>query len=241
MVISNERLQAVQADIKEAVTKRDSHHIVNQNGEVMLLAVSKAQSAEKLREAWEAGQTRFGENYLQEALNKQAELADLKIEWHFIGPIQSNKTQPIAQHFSWVHGVDRLKIAQRLNDARPADLPPLQICLQVNISGEDSKSGVAPNELLELVGTVSALPKLTLRGLMTIPEPTDDESLQRQQFKQMRLLLNDLKKEGVVLDTLSMGMSSDYRIAIEEGATIVRIGSAIFGARPAKVTLEDSH
>ncbi len=241
MVISNERLQAVQADIKEAVTKRDTHHIVNQNGEVMLLAVSKAQSAEKLREAWEAGQTRFGENYLQEALNKQAELADLKVEWHFIGPIQSNKTQPIAQHFSWVHGVDRLKIAQRLNDARPADLPPLQICLQVNISGEDSKSGVAPNELLELVGTVSALPKLTLRGLMTIPEPTDDESLQRQQFKQMRLLLNDLKKEGFVLDTLSMGMSSDYKIAIEEGATIVRIGSAIFGARPAKVMLEDTN
>ena len=241
MVISNERLQAVQADIKEAVTKRDSHHIVNQNGEVMLLAVSKAQSAEKLREAWEAGQTRFGENYLQEALNKQAELADLKIEWHFIGPIQSNKTQPIAQHFSWVHGVDRLKIAQRLNDARPADLPPLQICLQVNISGEDSKSGVAPNELLELVETVSALPKLTLRGLMTIPEPTDDETVQRQQFKQMRVLLNDLKKEGVVLDTLSMGMSSDYKIAIEEGATIVRIGSAIFGARPAKVMLEDTN
>ena len=241
MVISNERLQAVQADIKEAVTKRDSHHIVNQNGEVMLLAVSKAQSAEKLREAWEAGQTKFGENYLQEALNKQAELADLKIEWHFIGPIQSNKTQPIAQHFSWVHGVDRLKIAQRLNDARPAYLTPLQICLQVNISGEDSKSGVAPSELLELVETVSALPKLTLRGLMTIPEPTDDESLQRQQFKKMRLLLNDLKKEGFVLDTLSMGMSSDYKIAIEEGATIVRIGSAIFGARPAKVMLEDTN
>jgi pyridoxal phosphate enzyme (YggS family) len=241
MVISNERLQAVQADIKEAVTKRDSHHIVNQNGEVMLLAVSKAQSAEKLREAWEAGQTKFGENYLQEALNKQAELADLKIEWHFIGPIQSNKTQPIAQHFSWVHSVDRLKIAQRLNDARPAYLPPLQICLQVNISGEDSKSGVAPSELLELVETVSALPKLTLRGLMTIPEPTDDESLQRQQFKKMRLLLNDLKKEGFVLDTLSMGMSSDYKIAIEEGATIVRIGSAIFGARPAKVMLEDTN
>jgi pyridoxal phosphate enzyme (YggS family) len=241
MVLSNERLQAVQADIKDAVTKRDTHHIVNQNGEVMLLAVSKAQSAEKLREAWDAGQTRFGENYLQEALYKKAELADLKIEWHFIGPIQSNKTQLIAQHFSWVHGVDRLKIAQRLNDARSADLPPLEICLQVNISGEDSKSGVAPNELLELAETVSALPKLTLRGLMTIPEPTDDETVQRQQFKQMRVLLNDLKKEGVVLDTLSMGMSSDYKIAIEEGATIVRIGSAIFGARPAKVTLEDTN
>ena len=241
MVISNERLQAVQADIKKAVTKRDTEHIVNQTGEVTLLAVSKAQTAEKLREAYEAGQTKFGENYLQEALNKQAELADLNIEWHFIGPIQSNKTQLIAQHFTWVHGVDRLKIAQRLSDARPADLPPLQICLQVNISGETSKSGVTPNELLDLVRTVCALPKLTLRGLMTIPEPTDDEALQHQQFKQMRDLLNDLNKEGFALNTLSMGMSSDYKVAIEEGATIIRVGSAIFGARPAKVTLEDSN
>ncbi len=241
MVISNERLQAVQADIKKAVAKRNTQHIVNQNGEVTLLAVSKAQTVKKLRDAYEAGQKKFGENYLQEALNKQANLADLNIEWHFIGPIQSNKTQPIAQHFSWVHGVDRLKIAQRLNDARPDDLPPLQICLQVNIGGEASKSGVAPNELLDLVRIVSVLPKITLRGLMTIPEPTDDEAVQRQQFKQMRFLLNDLKKEGVVLDTLSMGMSSDYKIAIEEGATIVRIGSAIFGARPAKFTLEDTN
>lgn len=239
MVISTERLQAVQADIKDAVTKRDTQHIVNQNGEVTLLAVSKAQSSEKLREAYEAGQRKFGENYLQEALNKQAELEDLNIEWHFIGPIQSNKTQPIAQHFSWVHGVDRLKIAQRLSDARPADLPPLQICLQVNISGEDSKSGVAPNALFELVQAVATLPKLRLRGLMTIPEPTNDEALQHQQFKQMYDLLNHLKKEGFALDTLSMGMSSDYKIAIEEGATIVRVGSAIFGARPAKNTLED--
>jgi pyridoxal phosphate enzyme (YggS family) len=241
MNISTQRLQSVQADIQQTVTKRGTQHIVNQNGEVTLLAVSKAQTAEKLREAYQAGQTKFGENYLQEALNKQIELADLNIEWHFIGPIQSNKTQPIAQHFSWVHGVDRLKIAQRLNDARPADLPPLQICLQINISGEASKSGIAPNELLDLVKAVAALPKLTLRGLMTIPEPTDDEALQRQQFKQMRDWLNGLKKEGFALDTLSMGMSSDYKIAIEEGATIVRIGSAIFGARPAKVTLEDKN
>jgi len=241
MVISNERLQAVQADIKKAVTKRDTEHIVNQTGEVTLLAVSKAQTAEKLREAYEAGQTKFGENYLQEALNKQAELADLNIEWHFIGPIQSNKTQLIAQHFTWVHGVDILKIAQRLSDARPADLPPLQICLHVNISGETSKSGVTPNELLDLVRTVCALPKLTLRGLMTIPEPTDDEALQHQQFKQMRDLLNDLNKQGFALNTLSMGMSSDYKVAIEEGATIIRVGSAIFGARPTKVTLEDSN
>ena len=241
MSLSAKHLQAVQDDIKEAVTKRDTLHIINQQGEVTLLAVSKAQHAEKLREAYEAGQTKFGENYLQEALNKQVELKDLDIEWHFIGPIQSNKTQPIAQHFSWVHGVDRLKIAQRLSDARPADLAPLQICLQVNISGEASKSGVAPNELLDLVKAVAALPRLNLRGLMTIPEPTDDEAVQRQQFKQMRNLLNGFKKEGFALDTLSMGMSSDYKIAIEEGATIVRIGSAIFGARPAKVTLEDTN
>jgi hypothetical protein len=239
MSLSTEHLQAVQDDIEEAVTKRDTPNIVNHNGHVTLLAVSKAQAAEKLRRTYEAGQTKFGENYLQEALNKQAELADLKIEWHFIGPIQSNKTQPIAQHFSWVHGVDRLKIAQRLSDARPVELPPLQICLQVNISGEASKSGVTPNELLDLVKVISALPKLTLRGLMTIPEPTDNEALQRQQFKQMRDLLNDLKKQGFTLDTLSMGMSSDYKIAIEEGATIVRIGSAIFGARPVKTTPEN--
>ena len=232
-------LQAVQADIAEAVTKRDTRHIINQDGEVTLLAVSKAQSAEKLREAYEAGQTKFGENYLQEALNKQAELADLSIEWHFIGPIQSNKTQPIAQHFSWVHGVDRIKIAQRLSDARPAELPSLQICLQVNISGEASKSGVAPSELLALVKMIKSLPQLTLRGLMTIPEPTNDEALQRQQFKQMRELLQNLNKEGYALDTLSMGMSNDYKVAIEEGATMVRVGSAIFGARPAKDILED--
>lgn len=241
MVISNKRLQAVQADIRTAVTKRGTQHIVNQTGEVTLLAVSKAQTAEKLREAYEAGLTKFGENYLQEALTKQAELKDLNIEWHFIGPIQSNKTQLIAQHFAWVHGIDRLKIAQRLSDARHVDLPPLQICLQVNISGEASKSGVAPEELFALVEAVSALPKLTLRGLMTIPEPTDDETLQRQQFKQMRDLLNDLNKKGFGLNTLSMGMSNDFKIAIEEGATIVRVGSAIFGARPAKLNLECSH
>ena len=241
MSLSTEHLQAVQDDIKEAVTKRDTQKVVNLDGSVTLLAVSKAQPAQKLREAYAAGQTTFGENYLQEALNKQVELKDLNIEWHFIGPIQSNKTQPIAQHFSWVHGVDRLKIAQRLSDARPADLAPLQICLQVNISGEASKSGVAPNELLDLVKAVASLPKLSLRGLMTIPEPTDDEALQRQQFKHMRDLLNSLKNEGFALDTLSMGMSSDYKIAIEEGATMVRVGSAIFGARPAKVTLEDTN
>ena len=241
MNISTQRLQAVKADIDKALTKRGTQHIVNQDGHVTLAAVSKTQSADKVREAYQAGQTAFGENYLQEALNKQVALADLAIEWHFIGPIQSNKTQPIAQHFSWVHGVDRLKVAQRLNDARPAALPPLQICLQVNISGESTKSGIAPDALAELVKTVSTLPKLKLRGLMSIPEPTDDKALQRQQFQQMRHLLNALVKQGYAMDTLSMGMSGDYQIAIEEGATIVRIGSAIFGARPAKITLEDPH
>jgi len=214
----------------------DNEHIVNKTGEVTLLAVSKAQPAEKLREAFVAGQKQFGENYLQEALNKQAELSDLPIEWHFIGPIQSNKTQPIAQHFSWVHGVDRLKIAQRLNDARPAELAPLQICLQVNTSGEASKSGITPDELPALATAIKDMPRLQLRGLMTIPEPTEDENLQRQRFQQMHALLEDLNKNGAGLDTLSMGMSNDYALAVQEGATIVRVGSAIFGARPPKVS-----
>jgi pyridoxal phosphate enzyme (YggS family) len=241
MTLIQDRLQAVQNDIQQAMTIRDravgdNEHIVNKTGEVTLLAVSKAQPAEKLREAFAAGQKQFGENYLQEALNKQAELSDLSIEWHFIGPIQSNKTQPIAQHFSWVHGVDRLKIAQRLNDARPAELAPLQICLQVNTSGEASKSGITPDELPALAAAIKGMPRLQLRGLMTIPEPTEDENLQRQRFQQMRALLEDLNKNGAGLDTLSMGMSNDYALAVQEGATIVRVGSAIFGARPPKVS-----
>ncbi|MEN9725582.1 MAG: putative enzyme [Pseudomonadota bacterium] len=244
MTLIQERLQAVQSHIKQAMTNRDSQHILNKTGEVTLLAVSKAQPAEKLREAFMAGQKQFGENYLQEALNKQTELTDLAIEWHFIGPIQSNKTQPIAQHFSWVHGVDRLKIAQRLNDARPPELPPLQICLQVNISGETSKSGANPDELVSLASAIQDMPHLQLRGLMTIPEPTDNQALQRERFQQMRTLLENLNKDWVLnknptpLDTLSMGMSNDYVLAIEEGANIVRVGSAIFGARPSKTINE---
>ena len=241
MIEIKQQLQAIQADIEKSIAKRDTHHVVNQSGGVTLLSVSKGQPAQKLREAYEAGQSKFGENYLQEALNKQSELQDLNIEWHFIGPIQSNKTQLIAQHFNWVHGVDRLKIAQRLNDARPSDCLPLQICLQVNISGEASKSGIAPSELINLVKDVSALPRLALRGLMTIPEPTQDAAMKHAQFRQMRELLKNLIKQGYALDTLSMGMSSDYQIAIEEGATIIRVGSAIFGARPAKITPEDSN
>ncbi|NCA27251.1 MAG: YggS family pyridoxal phosphate-dependent enzyme, partial [Methylophilaceae bacterium] len=205
MTLISERLQTVQANIAQAMTMRGSQHIVNQSGEVILLAVSKAQPAESLRLAYAAGQRLFGENYLQEALNKQVELNDLNIEWHFIGPIQSNKTQPIAQHFDWVHGVDRLKIAQRLNDARPANLGALQICLQINISGEDSKSGIDPSELVPLANAIQQMPNLKLRGLMTIPESTSDEHLQRKRFTQMRELLENLNKNGHGLDTLSMG------------------------------------
>jgi hypothetical protein len=219
-----ENLASIKAKINQSIEISNAHQ------EVKLVAVSKTQSIPALREAYAAGQTCFGENYLQEALNKQTELSDLRIEWHFIGPIQSNKTQLIAKNFDWVHGVDRLKIAQRLSDAR-ANQMPLQICLQVNISGEDSKSGVHPDELPALAQEVMKLPNIKLRGLMTIPAPTEDKSIQRAQLIKMRSLLKQLNQLGHQLDTLSMGMSSDYMIAIEEGATMVRVGSAIFGAR----------
>jgi len=202
---------------------------------VQLLAVSKTFGADAVLEAIAAGQGAFGENYLQEALDKIAAVAaaqpDAAVEWHFIGPIQSNKTRPLATHFDWVHTVDRLKIAQRLSEQRPADLPPLHVCLQVNISGEASKSGVAPEELLPLARAVAALPNLKLRGLMAIPEPETDVLKQRAAFARLRALLEQANAEGLQLDTLSMGMSADLAAAIAEGATIVRIGSAIFGAR----------
>ncbi len=198
---------------------------------VTLCAVSKAQPATAIRAAYDAGQTVFGENYLQEALQKQAELDDCAIAWHFIGPIQSNKTQPIARHFDWVHSVDRLKIAQRLSDARPSDLPPLNICLQVNISEEASKSGASGQELLELALNIKQLPHLQLRGLMAIPAPCSDFEQQRDQFRQVRALFEQLNNHGLQLDTLSIGMSGDFAAAIAEGATLVRIGTAIFGAR----------
>ncbi|HEX5538700.1 MAG TPA: YggS family pyridoxal phosphate-dependent enzyme [Methylophilaceae bacterium] len=230
MTIIAERLQAMQARIHAA-----EHAAGRPDGAVALLAVSKAQPAAAIRQAFNAGQQAFGENYLQEALDKQAELTDLAIDWHFIGPIQSNKTQPIAQHFSWVHGVDRLKIAQRLNAARPETLPPLQICLQINVSEEASKSGVLPQQAPTLAAAIADLPRLRLRGLMAIPAPTADPELQRKQFARVRELYDTLRSQGLALDTLSMGMSQDFPAAIHEGATIVRIGSAIFGARPAKV------
>lgn len=198
---------------------------------VTLMAVSKTRPAQAVREAHAVGLDQFGENYLQEALDKQAQLADLPLSWHFIGPIQSNKTRPIAEHFDWVHSVDRLKIAQRLSEQRPANLPPLQVCLQVNISGEASKSGVAPEELAALVDAVMALPRLQLRGLMAIPAPSDDPVQQRIPFAALRHALALLQHRHPGLDTLSMGMSADLEAAIAEGATVVRIGTDIFGPR----------
>lgn len=202
---------------------------------ISLLAVSKTFSGEAVAEAAAAGQRAFGENYLQEALDKMAAIRtnrpDLALEWHFIGPIQSNKTRPIAQQFDWVHSVDREKIAQRLMDQRPDSLDKLNICLQVNISGESSKSGVAPDEVLKLAQTVARMPRLRLRGLMAIPEPTDDEAAQRAAFRQMRQVWEHCRGAGLALDTLSMGMSADLEMAIAEGATMVRIGTAIFGQR----------
>ena len=200
---------------------------------VTLLAVSKTFAAEAVREAYAAGQRQFGENYVQEALDKIAALADLRaqIEWHLIGPLQSNKTRPVAAAFDWVHSVDRLKIAQRLSEQRPAELPPLQLCLQVNISGEASKSGLLPADVLAVARAVAVLPRLRLRGLMAIPEPAGDEAAQRAPHRALRELLAALNDSGLDLDTLSMGMSADLEAAVTEGATIVRVGTAIFGGR----------
>lgn len=195
---------------------------------IHLLAVSKTKPAQAVREAYAAGMRDFGENYLQEALGKQAELTDLPLSWHFIGPIQSNKTRAIAENFAWVHSVDRLKIAQRLSEQRPADLPPLNICIQVNVSGEASKSGCTSADLPALADAISALPHLKLRGLMAIPEPTEDRTAQDAAFAAVRDLQNSL---NLPLDTLSMGMSHDLESAIAQGATWVRIGTALFGAR----------
>jgi hypothetical protein len=195
---------------------------------IHLLAVSKTKPAQAVREAYAAGMCDFGENYLQEALGKQAELTDLPLSWHFIGPIQSNKTRAIAENFAWVHSVDRLKIAQRLSEQRPADLAPLNICIQVNVSGEASKSGCTPADLPALANAISALPRLKLRGLMAIPEPTEDRAAQDAAFAAVRDLQASL---NLPLDTLSMGMSHDLESAIAQGATWVRIGAALFGAR----------
>ena len=200
----------------------------------LLLAVSKTRPASELLALYQLGQRHFGENYLQEALQKITELNDCNIEWHFIGPIQSNKTRDIATHFSWVHSVDRLKIAQRLSNQRPDNLPPLNICLQVNVSGETSKSGCSLEELPQLAVEVAKLPHLKLRGLMAIPAPSDNVKAQRRPFRILHDALQRLRGDNPTLDTLSMGMSGDLTAAIAEGATLVRIGTALFGPRAAK-------
>ncbi len=218
-------LQAIQANIHQAKLA------ANRIDTVKLLAVSKAQTADKLREAYLAGQRAFGENYLQEAINKQEELKDCAIEWHFIGPIQSNKTALIAQNFDWVHSVDRLKIASRLNEARSQSMPPLNVCIQINSSEEGSKSGVDIGSQAMLAKAINEMPRLKLRGIMAIPAPTKDLAKQHAQFKIVADAYKALQQQGFELDTLSIGMSDDYMVAIEEGATIVRIGSAVFGLR----------
>ncbi|MGI9281766.1 MAG: YggS family pyridoxal phosphate-dependent enzyme [Endozoicomonas sp.] len=205
----------------------------DREGLVKLLAVSKTKPAEMISDAWQLGQRDFGENYLQEAVDKITLLSDLEgLVWHFIGPIQSNKTREIANHFQWVHSVDRLKIAKRLSDQRPDNLPPLNICLQVNISDEESKSGATLAELPELVAAISQLPRLQLRGLMAIPSPESDQDKQRVPFKKLADTLESLNRDHHLdMDTLSMGMTGDLEAAIAEGATMVRIGTALFGAR----------
>jgi len=199
--------------------------------DVCLLAVSKTFGPEAVAEAYAAGQAAFGENYIQEAIEKMAALSHLPLEWHCIGPIQSNKTRLVAQHFAWAHTVDRLKIAQRLHEQRPSDLPPLQVCIQVNVDGGPTKSGVVPQEALALAREVAALPRLALRGLMCIPEPAPDFVAARAVFMRAKALFDQMRSEGLALDTLSMGMTADLEAAIHAGSTMVRVGTAIFGGR----------
>jgi hypothetical protein len=227
MTTIGSNLQTVRARIATACAQAQ-----RQVTDVTLLAVSKTFGPDAVREAWQAGQRAFGENYIQEAVEKMALLADLPIEWHCIGPIQSNKTRLVAQHFDWVHTIDRLKVAQRLAEQRPDDKPPLNVCLQVNIDGGPSKSGIAPAEALALAREVARLPRLRLRGLMTIPEPAEGFEAQRAVHAQAAALLAQLRDAGLPLDTLSMGMTVDLEAAIAAGSTMVRVGTAIFGGRP---------
>jgi pyridoxal phosphate enzyme (YggS family) len=230
MSIIPDNLQAVHDRIATA-----AQAVQRRADDITLLAVSKTFGPQAVIDAAQAGQRAFGENYLQEALDKIAAVHAMApqhaLQWHFIGPIQSNKTRPIAAHFDWVHSVEREKIALRLSEQRPPHLAPLNICLQVNISGESSKSGIAPSDVLALAHSVAGMPRLKLRGLMAIPEPTEDGQKQRAAFRQLRQLLEACCAQGLMLDTLSMGMSADLEAAIAEGATMVRIGSAIFGKR----------
>jgi len=215
----------------QAVRGRISEALQGARRTVTLVAVSKAQSPEAIRAAFDAGCGDFGENYLQDAIPKMNAVADLAITWHFIGHLQSNKAREVAERFDWVHSVDRAKIAERLAAARPVELAPLQLCIQVNIGGEDTKSGVAPGDVAALAHAVAELPRLRLRGLMAIPPASDDVRVQRRHFAALREIKERLNAGGFTLDTLSMGMSADLEAAIAEGATIVRIGTAIFGER----------
>ncbi|MES2537177.1 MAG: YggS family pyridoxal phosphate-dependent enzyme [Pseudomonadota bacterium] len=230
MSIIPHNLQVVQTAIADA-----ARAVARDPDTVRLLAVSKTFGPEAVAEAAQAGQMAFGENYLQEALDKMAALRtthpELRLEWHFIGPIQSNKTRAIAENFDWVHAIEREKIARRLSEQRPAHLPPLNVCLQINISGEASKSGITLEEAPQLARAIIGMPGLRLRGLMAIPEPSDASEQQRLPFRQLRELRDQLAAQGLDLDTLSMGMSADMAAAIAEGATMVRIGTAIFGKR----------
>ncbi len=221
-------LQAVRARIARAAGAAN-----RPPEDICLLAVSKTLGAALVHEAWCAEQHAFGENFVQEAIDKARELANPNIEWHFIGPIQSNKTRLIAEHFAWVHSIEREKIARRLNAARPAHLPPLNVLIQVNVSGEASKSGVSPGAERALAAIIRTLPRLKLRGLMAIPEPTTDAAVRRARFARLRELLQPLQAADAAVDTLSMGMSDDLEEAIAEGATLVRVGTAIFGKRQA--------
>lgn len=222
----SERLQVVRSRISAAAGQFGRN-----SGDIALVAVSKTFPASSIRAAYAAGQRDFGENYVQEAIEKIEALSDLPLTWHFIGPIQSNKTRDIAAHFDWVHSVDRLKVAERLSQQRAPKLTPMNVCLQVNVSEEVSKSGLAPAEVLSLAQAVVALPRLKLRGLMAIPEPTDDVGLQRDRFRTIRELAEQLRQAGMSIDTLSMGMSDDLESAIAEGATMIRVGRALFGER----------
>ena len=228
MATIQNNLQAVNARIAAACSAAG-----RDRAGVRLVAVSKTFPAAAVQEAAAAGQTDFGENYLQEALDKRDALTALRLTWHFIGPLQSNKTRPVAEHFDWVHSVDREKIAARLSAQRPEGATALNVCIQVNTSGEASKSGVEPEALAPLARQLARMPRLKLRGLMSVPEPTGDEALSRRRFASLRGLLEDLRRDGLDLDTLSMGMTADLEAAIAEGATMVRVGTAIFGARPA--------
>ncbi|MGZ5526851.1 MAG: YggS family pyridoxal phosphate-dependent enzyme [Methylomonas sp.] len=224
MTTISQRLKQIRSQIN------DAELVYNRRpGSVLLLAVSKTKPAEDIAAAYQSGQRHFGENYLQEALRKQQELGAYDITWHFIGPIQSNKTRPLATHFDWVHSVDSLKIAQRLSDQRPAHLPPLNICLQVNISDEETKSGIALTELSQLYEQIAKLPNLKLRGVMAIPAPQQDFEQQRRPYKALYQAIAELKQPE--LDTFSFGMTGDLKAAIAEGSTIVRIGTALFGER----------